>query len=134
MSWLAFKLFIKKSWLWLKTYWYWPIVLIYTFVLWFFFRKNASAAIGVLEIRSDSYKKQIDVINETHVAEIKKKEELNKVFNETIEKVEAELEKKNETLDRNKKKRIKEIVEKHSDEPKVLARLVKEAFGFEVVE
>ena len=134
MSWLAFKLFIKKSWLWLKTYWYWPIVLIYTFVLWFFFRKNASAAIGVLEIRSDSYKKQIDVINETHVAEIKKKEELNKVFNETIEKVEVELEKKSETLDKNKKKRIKEIVEKHSAEPKVLAHLVKEAFGFEIVE
>jgi hypothetical protein len=134
MSWLATKLFIKKTWLWLKTYWYFPVVLVYTFVLWFFFRKNASAAIGVLEIRSDSYKKQIDVINETHVAEIKKKEELNKVFNETIEKVEVELRKNNETLGRNKKKRIKEIVENHSDDPKELAELVKGAFGFEIVE
>ena len=134
MSWLATKLFLKKTWTWLKTYWYFPIVLVYTFVLWFFFRKNASAAIGVLEIRSDSYKKQIDVINETHVAEIKKKEELNKVFNETIEKVEVELRKNNETLDRNKKKRIKEIVENHSDDPKELAELVKGAFGFEIVE
>lgn len=134
MSWIAFKLLIKKSWVWLKTYWHFPVVLLYTFVLWVFFRKDAATTIGVLEIRSDSYKKQIDVINETHVAEIKKKEELNKVFNETLEKVEAELEKKSEALDRNKKKRIKEIVEKHSDEPKVLARLVKEAFDFEIVE
>jgi hypothetical protein len=38
------------------------------------------------------------------------------------------------TLDRNKKKRVKEIVEKHSDDPKVLAELVKESFGFEIVE
>jgi len=134
MSWLTFKLFVKKSWLWLKTYWYFPIVLIYTFILWFFFRKNAAAAIGVLEIKSDSYNKQIDAINESLAAESKKKEELNKVFNDTIEVVETELKKNNETLDRNKKKRIKEIVENHSDDPKVLAHLVKEAFGFEIVE
>ena len=134
MTYHAFKLLVKKSWTWLKTYWYFPIVLLYTIVLWVFFRKDAATAVGVLEIRSDSYKKQIEVINETHEAEIKKKEELNKVFNETIEKVEVELVKKNETLDRNKKKRIKEIVEKHSDEPKILAHLVKEAFGFEIVE
>ena len=134
MTWIAFKLLVKKSWLWLKTYWHFPVVLLYTLVLWVFFRKDSAAAIGVLEIRSDSYKKQIKVINENHEAEIKKKEELNKVFNETIEKVEVELKKKNETLDKNKKKRIKEIVEKHSDDPKVLAGLVKEAFGFEIVE
>ena len=134
MSWIAFKFLVKKSWAWLKTYWYFPVVLIYTYVLWVVFRKDAAAAIGVLEIRSDSYKKQIDVINESHEAEIKEKEELNKVFNETIEKVEVELEKKNEILDKKKKKRIKEIVEKHSGEPKVLAHLVKEAFGFEIVE
>jgi len=134
MSWLTFKLSAKKSWLWLKTYWYFPVVLIYTYVLWIVFKKDGSAAIGVLEIRSDSYKKQINVINEVHKAEKKEKEHLNKVFNETIEKVETELKKKNETLDKNKKKRIKEIVEKHSDEPQELAYLVKETFGFEIVE
>ena len=134
MSWVAFKLLVKKSWLWLKTYWYFPAVLLYTLALWVFFKKDNAAAIGVLEIRSDSYKKQIEVINESHEAETKKKEELNKVFAETIEKVEVELEKNNEVLDRNKKKRIKEIVDKHSDDPKVLAHLVKESFGFEIVE
>ena len=134
MSWLTTKVFFKKSWLWLKTYWLFPVTLVYTFILWFVFRKDAATAVGVLEIRSDSYKKQIDVINETHEAEIKEKKHLNKVFNETIEKVEVELKKNNETLDRNKKKRIKEIVENHSDDPKALAELVKGTFGFEIVE
>jgi len=134
MNWIAFKLLVKKSWLWLKTYWHFPVVLLYTIVLWVFLRKDGAAAVGVLEIRSDSYKKQIEVINENHEAEIKKKEELNKIFNETIEKVEVELKKNNETLDRNKKKRIKEIVENHSDDPKALAELVKGTFGFEIVE
>ena len=134
MSWTAFKFSVQKSWLWLKTYWYFPVVVIYTLVLWLVFRKESAAAIGALEIRSDSYKKQINVINEVHEAEIKKKEEINKVFNETIEKVEVELKKNSETLDRNKKKRIKEIVDSHSNNPEELAKLVKESFGFEIVE
>ena len=132
MNWIAFKFSVKKTWLWLKTYWYVPLVLSYTLVLWLVFRKDGSAAIGALEIKSDSYKKQIDVINKTHEAEIKKKEEVNKVFNETVKIIETELKKKNEDLDRGKKKRVKEIVEKHSDDPKALAELVKESFGFEI--
>ena len=134
MNFAVCTLFVKKSWLWLKTYWYFPIAIIYTFIVWFVFRKDGTSAIGVLEIKSDSYKKQIDVINKIHEAETKKKEELNKVFNETIEKVEVELKKKNETLDRHKKKRVKEIVKNHSNSPEELARLVKESFGFEIVE
>ena len=132
MNWIAFKFSVKKTWLWLKTYWYVPLVLSYTLVLWLVFRKDGSAAIGALEIKSDSYKKQIDVINKTHEAEIKKKEEVKKVFNETVKIIETELKKKNEDLDRGKKKRVKEIVEKHSDDPKALAELVKESFGFEI--
>ena len=134
MTWNAFKLLIKKSWLWLKTYWYFPVVFLYTIILWIFFRKDSAAAIGVLEIKRDSYKKQIEVLSESHDAEIKKREELNKVYIKTIEKVEVELKKNSEILDRDKKKRIKEIVEKHSDNPEELAKLVKESFGFEIVE
>ena len=132
MNWIAFKFSVKKTWLWLKTYWYVPLVLLYTLVLWLVFRKDGAAAIGALEIKSDSYKKQIDVINKTHEAEIKKKEEVNKVFNETVEIIETELKNKNEALDRGKKKRVKEIVEKHSDDPKALAELVKESIGFDI--
>tara|TARA_R110000824_G_scaffold400846_1_gene609528 strand:- start:7068 stop:7472 length:405 start_codon:yes stop_codon:yes gene_type:complete len=134
VSWFAFKLFVKKSWLWLKTYWYFPLVIIYTLVMWLVFRKNGLAAFGALEIKSDSYKEQIKVLNNVHEAEKKEKEQLSKVFNETIEKVEIELKKKSENLDRDKKKRVKEIVEKHSDDPERLAQLVKESFGFEIVE
>ena len=134
MTWPTLKLSVKKSWLWLKTYWYFPAVIIYTLVLWLVFKKDGAAALGVLEIKSDGYKKQIDVLNKVHEEEKKEKEHLNKVFDETIEKVEVELKKKNEVLDKSKKKRIKDIVEKHSNQPEELAKLVKESFGFEVVE
>jgi tRNA A37 N6-isopentenylltransferase MiaA len=97
-------------------------------------RKDSSAAIGVLGIRSDSYKEQIKTIETFHKAEADEKEKINKKFVETLEKVDVELKKSNDKLDRNKKKRVKEIVEKHSDNPERLAQLVKESFGFEIVE
>ena len=134
MSWPVFKLFVKKSWLWLKTYWYFPLAIVYTFIMWLVFRKSGAAALGVLEIKSDSYKQQIDTINELHKEEVKEKEEINKKFIETLEKVDIQLKKDNEKLDRNKKKRVKEIVEKHSDDPEKLTQLVKESFGFEIME
>lgn len=134
MSWIATKLFIKKSWLWLKTYWYFPLAFFYTLFLYMFFKKDSSAAIGVLGIRSDSYKEQIKTIDTLHKAEADEKEKINKKFVETLEKVDVELKKNNDKLDRNKKKRVKEIVEKHSDDPERLAQLVKESFGFEIVE
>ena len=134
MTWPVIKLFVKKSWLWLKTYWYFPLAIIYTLIMWLVFRKNVAATLGVLEIRSDSYKEQITTINTLHKAETEEKEKINKKFVETLEKVDVELKKNNDKLDRNKKKRIKEIVEKHSDDPERLAQLVKESFGFEIVE
>ena len=134
MSWIATKLFIKKSWLWLKTYWYFPLAFFYTLFLYMFFKKDSPAAIGVLGIRSDSYKEQIKTIDTLHKAEADEKEKINKKFVETLEKVDVELKKSNDKLDRNKKKRVKEIVEKHSDNPERLAQLVKESFGFEIVE
>ena len=134
MSLLATKLFIKKSWLWLKTYWYFPLALFYTVFLYLAFRKDGSAAIGALEIKSDSFKEQIKTMETLHKAEAEEKEKINKKFVETLEKVDVELKKNNEKLDRTKKKRIKEIVENHSDDPEKLAKLVKESFGFEIVE
>ena len=134
MNWPVIKLFVKKSWLWLKTYWYFPFAFLYTIILYLVFRKDSAAAIGVLEIKSDSFKEQINAISTLHKAEADEKEKINKKFVETLEKVDVELKKNNDKLDRNKKKRVKEIVEKHSDDPERLAQLVKESFGFEIVE
>lgn len=134
MSLLATKLFIKKSWLWLKTYWYFPLAFFYTVLMYIIFRKDGSAAVGALDIKSDSFKAQIKTIDAIHKAEKDEKEKINKKFIETLDKVDVELKKNNEKLDRTKKKRVKEIVEEHSQDPEKLAELVKESFGFEIME
>ena len=64
MTWIAAKLFFGKAWVWIKTYWYVPAVLIYTVVLWVLFRRNGAAALEVLKTSKESYEAQIKAMEE----------------------------------------------------------------------
>ena len=130
MTWLVVKKALKKTWVWLKHNWYIPAVLVYTVVLWIFFRRKDKAH-DVLKVRSKSYEAQIEAINKSHAEEIEKRDEILKQYNETINRLEEEFEKKNKELDNKKRKAVKEIVEKHYNDPDALARMLSEKFGFE---
>jgi len=129
MTWLATKLMIKKMWAWTKNYWYVPAILIYTLAMWLVFRRPASAALDVLAISSDSYKKQIDVLDKTHKEEVEKKEEIVKKYVETIENLENNHKEEVIELDRRKKRRVKELIEKSFDNEEVLAKQLSEMLG-----
>jgi len=130
---LATKTFLKKSWTWLKHNWYVPAVVIYTLILWLVFRRK-DAASEVLEVRSESYKAQIDAINKAHEDEIKKRNEILEKYAEIVDKIEEKYAEDQKELDNKKKKEIKEIVEKYNDDPDAMAKLIADEFGFEYVE
>ena len=133
MTWLVVKKALKKTWVWLKHNWYVPAVLVYTIVLWIFFRRKDKAH-DVLKVRSESYEAQIEAINKSHAEEIEKRDEILKQYDETIKRIEKEYETKNEELDNKKKKAVKEIVEKHYNDPDTLARMLSDKFGFDYLE
>jgi len=101
--------------------------------LWIFFRRKDSAH-DVLKIRSESYEAQIEAINKSHAEEIEKRDEILKQYDETIKRIEEEYERKNKELDNKKRKAVKEIVEKHYNDPDALARILSEKFGLEHME
>ena len=106
VTWLAIKTFFKKAWVWLKHNWKVPLIIIYTLVLWLLFRQK-DAAYKVLEVRNESYKAQIDVINNAHEEEIRKRNEILEKYNETIREVEKEFilkfKRKNQKVNRKTK-------------------------------
>tara|TARA_R110000824_G_scaffold113687_4_gene263592 strand:+ start:3971 stop:4363 length:393 start_codon:yes stop_codon:yes gene_type:complete len=128
-TWLATKAFLKKAWTWLKHNWYVPLIIVYTLFLWVLFRRK-DEALKVLEIRSESYKAQIETINKIHAEEIKKRDEILKKYAETVKKLEDEYIKNNKELDEKKKKEVKEIVEKYYNDPDTLANMISDKFGF----
>jgi hypothetical protein len=130
---MALKKSVQKVWVWLKHNWVAPFVLIYTLVLWFLFR-NKNEAKKVLEIRSESYKEQIDAIEKAHKEETAKRDEIISKYNDTVRKLEEEFAKNNKDLDEKKKKSVKEIVEKYYNDPDTLAKMIGKRFGFEYKE
>ena len=125
--------FLKKSWVWLKHNWKVPAILLYTIVLWLFFRRK-DAVYQVLEERNKSYKKQIDAINEIHNEEINKRNKILEKYNGILKDLEKQYEKDNLELDKNKKKEIKKLVEEYNEKPDELAKLLAEKYGLEYVE
>ena len=129
VTWAATKLSFRKAWIWLKTYWYVPAVLLYTFILWILFRRNATAALEVLESSQKSYEEQLKVLKESHARELEKRDKALVQYEEILNVLELEYAKREETLSNAKKERIKEYVEKFDDDPAGLVVLLEEKFG-----
>ena len=130
---LAIKTFFKKAWVWLKHNWKVPLIILYTLVLWLLFRRK-DAAFLVLEERNKSYQKQIEVINQNHKEELEKRNRVIEKYNDLVSQLEDQYAADNKELDEAKKKEIKDIVEKHHDDPDALARMLAEKYGLNYVE
>ena len=133
MTWKAIFLFFKKVWLWLKHYWHVPAVIVYTFVMWVVFRRNAESTLEVLSVTKDSYKKQVEVLNKTHEEEIAKRDKIIREYNDIVSKLETEYQDNVRNLDSSKKKRVKNLVENYHDKPDELSRMLSEVFGINYV-
>ena len=133
MTLLAIKSFFKKAWVWLKHNWKVPLIILYTLALWLLFRRK-DAAFLVLEERNKSYKAQIDVINQSHEEELEKRNKVIEKYNDLVSQLEDQYAVDNKELDEAKKKEIKDIVEKHHDDPNALAQMLAEKYGLVYVE
>tara|TARA_R100000234_G_C4959211_1_gene161005 strand:- start:493 stop:897 length:405 start_codon:yes stop_codon:yes gene_type:complete len=130
---LTIKTFLKKIWAWLKHNWYVPVVIIYTLALWILFR-NKTAALEILQIRSESYEDQIRAIESTHKKEIAKRDEILQNYNKVLEDLEKDYEEKNMVLSKKKKQEVKRIVKEYNDRPNDLAKILAEQYGLTYVE
>jgi len=133
LVWLTIKKLLKKAWTWLKHNWKAPAIVLYTIVLWLFLRRKGDAE-KVLQIRSDSYKEQIDTINKAHQEEIQKRDEILEKYLEVVDTLEKNHSAEKEELDNKKKKEVKEIVKEYYNKPDELAKKISDKFGFEYTE
>ena len=134
MTWVTTKLFLRKSWTWFKHYWYVPVLVVYTIVVYVLSRKNTGTLKDVFETRKDSYEEQIKVLNDSHKKELEKKEELIRQYHDTIERLDHEYKKQKLELRDWEREKVKKIVEETHNDPKARVKRISEEFGFELVE
>ena len=134
MKWLAIKTAVCKSWLWLKEHWQFPVLFLWTIVVFVVSRRNSEAMLEVLEAKKDSYKKQITILNEKHATEILKRDKLIDQYHEAVEKIEEDFRKKSKDLTAKQKNTIKEIIIDSKGDPDAVKAEIENVFNFTYVD
>ena len=97
-------------------------------------RRNSDALVEVIEAKRDSYKKQLEVLKNTHNDEILKRNNLSEKYAKTLEEVEAKFKEKEKELTEAQKIEIKEVVVKSRGNHDEIKRRIEKEFGIRYVE
>lgn len=121
---------LKISWAWLKRNWKTSALALWTFFIWFISRKSADGAIQAMKANKESYDAQIQGLKDAHEEEVQKREELHLKYRVTLGKIKEKYDLEEKQLSKQKKKKVKEIIEKAKDNPDEINEKIENLFGF----
>ena len=130
ISWRLVKLSLSKFWLWLKKNWKVASIVVLSLIVVLLLRKDKKIVIESLKIAQESYKNQIDALNESYEKEEQLRAEADENYKNTVEKIEKDYLKEKRKLNSKERKRLKELLE---SSPNDLDKLIEDEFGFEKV-
>lgn len=122
---------LKKIWAWIKSYWYVPLVLIGSFIL--IYNTKDFDFDKILQKGRESHKKEIEKIKKTEERKRQRKAEIEKKKEKRLIQVEAEIIKNREALDKEKRKKVKKIVNKYHENPEKIAKMLSKKYGYDIV-
>ena len=134
MSWLTLVLYSKKIWVWCKHHWKILALALWTLVVFLIARKNVRAYKKVLDTTIKNYKKEVEVLENSHKEEIRKRDEAIKRHNDDIKKLEEKYAGDKEELDVKKRSRYLELVKMYDTDPESINKILEEEFGFKYEE
>ena len=117
---------IKKIWVFIKSYWYVPLLVIVGLIVG---HKNTKLE-KLMDAADDSRKKQNDAIDVARIEKKEKKIKIEKEYNSAVKAASKvyELQKKN--LDKNKKNKIKKIAKEYYNDKEKISQEISNEFGF----
>ena len=133
MNALAIKALFSKFWVWIKNYWYFPAIILWSIIVYLFSRRNTDAIIEVLNTKKDSYKKQVEAINRLHKDEILKRENLIREYESTISALDEAFREKQKKLTELQKEKVKDVIIKTRKKPDEIIKRIEEEFGIKYV-
>ena len=93
-------------------------------------RKNVRAYKKVLDTTVENYKKEVEVLENSHKEEIRKRDEAIKKHNDDIKKLEERYAGDKQELDVKKRSRYLELVKMYDTDPENINKILQEEFGF----
>ena len=130
MSWSLVKLQLSKFWLWLKKNWKVASIVVLSFVVVILLRKDKKMVTQSLRVAQESYKNQIDALNESYEKEEQRRAEADENYRNAVDKIQKDYLKDRRRLSSEEKKRLKELLEASAED---LDALIEQEFNFEKV-
>lgn len=121
--------YIKVIWAWLRQNWKVPFLVVWSIVIWVISRKNAKAAMDVLEAGKESYEKQIVQLKENHKKELSERDKNIKQYHETVEQIEVKYAEKGAKITKANKQRIKEVIRDSEESPDEVREKIEKLFN-----
>jgi hypothetical protein len=135
VSLLTIKTLLLKAWAWTKTHWYVPVLFITAALLTIFTKGDAvNPILDLMDKNRKNYENRVKVLEESRENEIRRSEEVRIKFDETIRQIERQHDESSSSLDRERRKRVKELVENFHQDPGSLSEALEKEFGFKNVE
>ena len=106
------KIYLKKSWVWLRNHWYVPVLFTAACVTWFFYRQRATAIFDSLIESRKAHKEEVKELNKIQAKEVASRDKNLKNYLESEDKLEEKLAKDNLAAAKERKDREEELMKK----------------------
>ena len=124
-------LFWKKTWSWIKHYWYWPVIIVLLIFSMVSDRGLKEKLFDLLKKSKENYDKEIQVLKEAAEETDKKKTEIFTEHLEELEKIEKEHEIQVKDLREEKQKELLATIENNKNSPDKLAEEIAKVLSAE---
>jgi biopolymer transport protein ExbB/TolQ len=135
IGWLRVVTALKVAWVWIKEHWYMlGIGLISIFATVFFINNNAriTSLLKTQEGMSKKHREEIAELQRIRDEEIRRREQIELEYRNTLEKINKEHEKALADLTRQKQAELRRIIEETMNDPEAMATRVNNLFGFQI--
>ena len=120
---------VKKIWIFLKTHWYIPLLLIVGVVL----KSKSDSLLKIIDAQKETYEKEKEAILDAEIEKKKMTAKVEKEYEQTVKKFKVIHEIQKKELTEDKEKEIKKIIKKNYNEPDKMTKELSDMFGIKHV-
>ena len=124
---------LKKLWVWLKAYWYVPVIAILAIITLVITRKSPQWAFDMIQKNRETAERERAAIDNAEREADKTKQAAEDRFNSVVGEIERNHADRKKELDRKKEREIKKIIKSSGNDPAVITNEIADKFGFTVV-
>ena len=120
---------VKKVWVFLKTHWYIPLLLIVGVIL----KSKSDSLLKIIDAQKETYEKEKEAILDAEIEKKKMTAKVEKEYEETVKKFKVIHEIQKKELTEDKEKEIKKIIKKNYNKPDKMTKELSDMFGIKHV-